>query len=445
MRIKTIIMGAAGRDFHDFNVVFRADDRYEVVAFTAAQIPDIAGRKYPAALAGPLYPDGIPIYAEDDLPALIAAHQVQQVVFAYSDVSYDHVMHRSAIVNAAGADFTVLGAGRTMLKSRKPVVAICAVRTGAGKSQTTRRVAGLLREAGLAVAAVRHPMPYGDLAAQRVQRFATLDDLRAEHCTIEEIEEYEPHIVSGTIVYAGVDYEEILRRAEQEADVVLWDGGNNDLPFYQPDLHIVVADPLRVGNELTYYPGEANLRMADVVIVNKIDTADIHAIEQLRDNIRSVNPHATIVEAASPVTAEPADILPGSRALVVEDGPTVTHGEMKFGAGSVVARKFGAAEIVDPRPYAVGRLTDTYRTYPNIGRVLPAMGYGDEQVRDLEATIDRVPCDVVVIGTPIDLNRIVKIRKPTVRVRYDLQEIGRPTLSDVIAPVLRLARAGAAR
>jgi predicted GTPase len=288
-------------------------------------------------------------------------------------------------------------------------------------------------------------MPYGDLAAQRVQRFATLDDLETEHCTIEEIEEYEPHIVSGTIVYAGVDYEEILRRAEQEADVILWDGGNNDLPFYQPDLHIVVADPLRVGNELTYYPSEANLRMADAVIINKIDTADIGAIEQLRDNIRSVNPHATLIEAASPVMAEPADILLGKRALVVEDGPTVTHGEMKFGAGSVVARKFGAAEIVDPRPYAVGRLIDTYRTYPNIGRVLPAMGYGDEQVRDLEATIDAVPCDVVVIGTPIDLNRIVQIRKPTVRVRYELQEIGRPDLRDVLAPVLAAARARAAR
>ena len=445
MRIKTIIMGAAGRDFHNFNVVFRNDDRYEVVAFTAAQIPDIAGRKYPAALAGPLYPDGIPIHAEDDLPGLISAHQVQQVVFAYSDVSYNHVMHRSAIVTAAGADFMVLGAGRTMLASHRPVVAICAVRTGSGKSQTTRRVAGLLREAGLRVAAIRHPMPYGDLAAQRVQRFATLDDLETEHCTIEEIEEYEPHIVSGTIVYAGVDYEEILRRAEQEADVILWDGGNNDLPFYQPDLHIVVADPLRVGNELTYYPSEANLRMADAVIINKIDTADIRAIDQLRDNIRSVNPQARLIEAASPVMAEPADILLGKRALVVEDGPTVTHGEMKFGAGSVVARKFGAAEIVDPRPYAVGRLIDTYRTYPNIGRVLPAMGYGDEQVRDLEATIDAVPCDVVVIGTPIDLNRIVQIRKPTVRVRYELQEIGRPDLRDVLAPVLAAARARAAR
>ena len=432
MRIKTIIMGAAGRDFHNFNVVYRNDDRYEVVAFTAAQIPDIAGRRYPAELAGPLYPEGIPIHAEEDLSALIDAHGVHQVVFSYSDVSYAHVMHRAALVNAAGADFSLLGAERTMLASARPVVAVCAVRTGAGKSQTTRRVAGLLRDAGLRVAAVRHPMPYGDLAAQRVQRFASLDDLRAQRCTIEEIEEYEPHIVSGTIVYAGVDYEAILRQAETEADVILWDGGNNDLPFFRPDLHIVVADPLRVGNELAYYPSEANLRMADVVIINKIDSADLRAIEQLRDNIRSVNTHAVMIEAASPVMADNASILTGRRVLVVEDGPTVTHGEMKFGAGTVVARKYGAAEIVDPRAHAVGKLIDTYKTYPGIGVLLPAMGYGDEQVRDLEATIDRVPCDVVVIGTPIDLNRLIKIRKPTVRVRYDLQEIGEPTLKQIL-------------
>jgi predicted GTPase len=439
MRIKTIIMGAAGRDFHNFNVVYRDDDRCEVVAFTAAQIPDIAGRRYPPELAGPLYPEGIPIYAEEDLAALIATHGVQQVVFSYSDVSYAHVMHRASLVNAAGADFSLLGAGPTMITSSKPVVSICAVRTGAGKSQTTRRVAGLLRDAGLRVAAVRHPMPYGDLAAQRVQRFASLDDLRRQHCTIEEIEEYEPHIVSGTIVYAGVDYEAILRQAETEADVVLWDGGNNDLPFYRPDLHIVVADPLRVGNELSYYPGETNLRMADVVIINKIDSADIRSIEQLRDNVRSVNTHAVMIEAASPVTADSGSILTGKRVLVVEDGPTVTHGEMKFGAGTVVARKYGAAEIVDPRAHAVGKLIDTYKTYPGIGVLLPAMGYGDEQVRDLEATIDRVPCDAVVIGTPIDLNRLIKIRKPTVRVRYELQEIGRPDLKDALAPVLEKA------
>jgi predicted GTPase len=440
MRIKTIIMGAAGRDFHNFNVAFRDDARYEVVAFTAAQIPDIAGRRYPPELAGALYPDGIPIHDEHDLEALIATHGVEQVVFSYSDVSYAHVMHRSALVNAAGADFTLLGASRTMLRSRKPVIAVCAVRTGAGKSQTTRRIACLLRESGARVAAVRHPMPYGDLAAQRVQRFATLDDLVCHHCTIEEIEEYEPHIVSGTVVYAGVDYDAILRQAEAEADVILWDGGNNDLPFYRSDLHVVVADPLRVGNELGYYPGEANLRMANVVIINKIDTADLAAVERLRENICATNPHAVIIEAASPVNAEPAGQLRGKRVLVVEDGPTVTHGEMTFGAGTVAARKGGAAEIVDPRPHAVGKLIDTYRTYPRIGLVLPAMGYGDEQVRDLEATIDRVPCDVVVIGTPIDLTRLVRIRRPTVRVRYELQEIGRPDLRDVLRPFLDAQR-----
>jgi len=444
VRIRTLIMGAAGRDFHNFNTVYRDDDRYEVVAFTATQIPDIAGRRYPPELAGRLYPEGIPILAENELSALIAKLGVHQVVFSYSDVSYAHVMHRSAIANAAGADFVLLGTARTMLASRKPVIAICAVRTGSGKSQTTRRVAKLLRDAGLSVAAIRHPMPYGDLAKQRVQRFAALEDLERHHCTIEEIEEYEPHIVTGTIVYAGVDYEAILRQAEAEADVILWDGGNNDLPFYKPDLHIVVADPLRVGNELGYYPGEANLRMADVVIINKIDSADIDAIEQLRDNIRSVNPRATLVEAASPVMAEGAETITGKRVLVVEDGPTVTHGEMRFGAGTVVARKFGAGEIVDPRQFAVGKLVDTYRNYPNIGVLLPAMGYGEEQTHDLEATIDRVPCDVVVIGTPIDLNRIITIRKPTVRVRYELQEIGRPDLPDVLAPVIARAKEAAA-
>jgi predicted GTPase len=440
MAIRTLILGAAGRDFHNFNVVFRDDPTYDVVAFTATQIPDIAGRQYPPALAGPRYPSGIPIWAEDHLPGLIADHRIDQVVFSYSDVSYAHVMHRAAIANAAGADFVLLGARRTMLRSRKPVVAVCAVRTGAGKSQTTRRVAALLRAAGLRVAAIRHPMPYGDLAAQRVQRYAALADLQRFHCTIEEIEEYEPHIVAGTLVYAGVDYAAILAEAEQEVDVILWDGGNNDLPFYQPDLHIVVADPLRVGNELSYYPGETNLRMADAVIINKIDSADREAIRQLRDNVRSVNPRAVLIEAASPVMAEGADILTGRRVLVVEDGPTVTHGEMTFGAGTVVARKFGAAEIVDPRPYAVGRLADTFTTYPRIGALLPAMGYGDEQVRDLEATIAKVPCDAVVIGTPIDLTRLITIRQPSVRVRYDLQEIGRPDLGDVLRPFLARVR-----
>jgi len=431
-RIRTIIMGAAGRDFHNFNVVYRDDERYEVVAFTATQIPNIAGRRYPAALAGRLYPHGVPIHPEEELEALIRAHRVRQVVFSYSDVPYTYVMTRAAIANAAGADFSLLGAETTMLTSRRPVVAICAVRTGCGKSQTTRRVAGILRQAGLRVAAIRHPMPYGDLEKQRVQRFATLADLGRHHCTIEEIEEYEPHIVNGTIVFAGVDYAAILEAAEREADVILWDGGNNDLPFYRPDLHIVVADPLRVGHELTYYPGEANLRMAHVVIINKVDTADGASIDRLRENIRSVNRGAIVIEAASPVFADRPERITGQRALVVEDGPTLTHGEMKIGAGTVLARKMGARELVDPRPYAVGTIAETYKKYPGIGSLLPAMGYGDEQVRDLEATIDRVPCDVVVIGTPIDLTRILRIGKPTVRVRYELQEIGQPTLEPVL-------------
>jgi len=432
-RIRTLIMGAAGRDFHNFNVVYREDPRYEIVGFTAAQIPNIVDRRYPRELAGPLYPDGIPIFDEDELAALVERLKVRQVIFSYSDVSYVYVMHRAAIANAAGADFVLLGPEATMLTTRKPVVAICAVRTGAGKSQTTRRVARLLRDRGLKVAVVRHPMPYGDLLAQRVQRFATLADTQRHHCTIEEIEEYEPHITSGSVVYAGVDYAAILKEAESAADVILWDGGNNDLPFYRPALHIVVADPLRLGNELTYYPGEANLRMANVVIINKIDTADLQATEQLRDHIRTANPHALIVEAASPVTADRPQIITGRKVLVVEDGPTVTHGEMRFGAGTVIARKFGAREIIDPRPFAVGSIAETFQTYPAIGRLLPAMGYGDEQVRDLEATIDRVPCDVVVVGTPIDLSRLVKIRQPVVRVRYELQEIGQPDLGVVLA------------
>jgi len=431
-RIRTLIMGAAGRDFHNFNVVYRDDSRYEVAGFTAAQIPNIAGRRYPAALAGPLYPDGLPIFPEDDLPALIERLSVRQVVFAYSDVSYTHVMHRSAVANAAGADFVLLGPGATMLSARTPVIAVCAVRTGAGKSQTTRRVAGLLHAAGLRVAVVRHPMPYGDLVAQRVQRFATLADLDRHRCTIEEIEEYEPHIVNRSIVYAGVDYAAILASAESEADVVLWDGGNNDLPFYRPDLHIVVADPLRVGNELAYYPGEANLRMAGVVVINKVDTADIRSIEELHDHVRAANPDAVLIEAASPVTGDRPEIITGKRVLVIEDGPTVTHGEMRFGAGTVLARRYGAREIIDPRPYAVGSLATTFRTYPNVGPLLPAMGYGAAQVGDLEATIAHVPCDVVVVGTPIDLSRLVTIAQPTVRVRYDLQEIGKPDLADVI-------------
>lgn len=431
-RRKTLIMGAAGRDFHDFNVVYRDDERSEVVAFTAAQIPNIDGRRYPASLAGKLYPKGIPIHPESELAALIAEHAVDEVVFAYSDVTYQHVMRCSSLVNAAGASFTVLGARQTMLASKKPVVSVCAVRTGCGKSQTTRRVAAILRGLGKKVVAIRHPMPYGDLAKQRVQRFATLADLAKHHCTIEEIEEYEPHIVSGTVVYAGVDYGDILAQAEAEADVILWDGGNNDLPFYKPDLHIVVTDPLRVGNELSYYPGEANLRLADVVVINKIDSADGSAVERLRENIRSVNARATIVDAASPIFVDHPERIAGKRALVVEDGPTLTHGEMRFGAGTVAARKFGASAIVDPRPYVVGAIAETFAKYPGIGTVLPAMGYGEKQVGDLGATIDKVPCDVVVIGTPIDLRRVVDIRKPTVRVSYELQEIGEPTLAPIL-------------
>jgi predicted GTPase len=362
---------------------------------------------------------------------------VRQAVFSYSDVAYTYVMHRSAVANAAGADFVLLGPRATMLESAKPVVSVCAVRTGAGKSQASRRIVQLLRRAGLRVAVVRHPMPYGDLSAQRVQRFETLADLKRQHCTIEEMEEYEPHLDNGTIVYAGVDYGEILEKASRDSDVILWDGGNNDLPFYRPTLHVVVADPLRLGNELTYYPGEANLRLADVVVINKVDTADLAATETLRDHVRAANPDARIVEAASPVMADGAERIAGRRVLVIEDGPTLTHGEMRFGAGTVLARKFGAGEIIDPRPFAVGSIAETYNTYPTIGRLLPAMGYGDAQIRDLEATIAHVPCDLVIVGTPIDLSRLVKIDKPVVRARYELQEVGRPDLADALVPLLK--------
>ncbi|MCX6545374.1 MAG: cyclic 2,3-diphosphoglycerate synthase [Acidobacteria bacterium] len=436
-RIRTVIMGAAGRDFHNFNVVYRNDARYEVVAFTATQIPNIDGRRYPASLAGKHYPKGIPILAEKDLESIIREHNVNEVVFAYSDVPYAYVMGRGSIANAAGASFKILGAAETMLKSRKPVISVCAVRTGSGKSQTTRRIAGILREHGLKVAAIRHPMPYGNLEKQRVQRFGSIADLKKHKCTIEEIEEYEPHIVGGTIIYAGVDYGDILAQAQAEADVILWDGGNNDTPFYKPDLHIVVADPLRVGNELLYHPSETNLRIADVVIINKVDTADLDAINRLRQNIRRVNGRALIIEAASPIVVDHAERITGKRVLVVEDGPTLTHGEMKFGAGVVAAGKFGAAEIVDPRPWTVGTITATFKKYPGIGTLLPAMGYGDKQVKDLETTINKVPCDTVIIGTPIDLNRLITIRKPTVRVRYELQEIGKPDLMDVLKPFLK--------
>jgi predicted GTPase len=435
-RIRTLILGAAGRDFHNFNRVYRDDTRYDVVGFTAAQIPNIADRRYPPDLAGPLYPEGVPIFPEDELAALIERLAVRQVVFSYSDVSYTYVMHRAAVANAAGADFVLLGPRATMIDAPVPVVAVCAVRTGAGKSQTSRRIVQILRGAGLRVVVVRHPMPYGDLSAQRVQRFATIADLTLHRCTIEEMEEYEPHLDNGTVVYAGVDYAEIAEKAAGEADVILWDGGNNDLPFSRPAFHVVVADPLRVGNELTYHPGEANLRMADVVVINKVDAADFAAIQQLRDHVRAANPRAGMVEAASPVTVDRPELITGRKALVVEDGPTLTHGEMRFGAGTVAARKCGAGEIVDPRAYAVGSIAQAYETYPAIGPLLPAMGYGDEQIRDLEATIERTPCDVVVVGTPIDLSRLVKIGKPVVRARYELQEIGRPNLVDALAGFL---------
>lgn len=431
-RKKVIIMGAAGRDFHNFNLRFRDNEEFEVVAFTATQIPDIEGRTYPAELAGKLYPKGIPIFAEEGLGELIKKYKIDSVVFAYSDVPHEYVMHKASLVNAAGADFCLLDTKTTSLKSKVPVIAICAVRTGSGKSQTTRRVSDILKSYGKRLVAIRHPMPYGDLVAQKVQRFASYQDMEKHKCTIEEREEYEPHIDRGTIVYAGVDYGAILAQAEKEADIILWDGGNNDTPFYQPDLHIVVADPLRAGHELTYYPGETNIRLADVVIINKIDTADFDDIEYVRENIRETNPNAIIIDAASPLSVENPNLIRGKRALVVEDGPTLTHGEMSFGAGTVAAEKFGAAEIIDPRPWVVGKIAETYQKYPDIGMLLPAMGYGDEQVADLEKTINAVDCDVVVIGTPIDLRKIINIKKPAVRVMYELQEIGRPNLEDVL-------------
>jgi predicted GTPase len=431
-----IIIGAAGRDFHNFNVYYRDNPAYNVVAFTAAQIPDIAGRRYPASLAGPRYPEGIPIYAEQDLPQLIAALHVHECVFAYSDVPYSHVMRVGAIAQAAGASFTMLGPRDTQLKSHKPVVAVGAVRTGSGKSQTSRRIVELLMAQGLKVIAVRHPMPYGDLAAQRVQRFATLDDLARHNCTIEEMEEYEPHIVRGNVIYAGVDYAAILAAAEndpQGCDVILWDGGNNDFPFFQPDLLVTVADPHRPGHELSYYPGEITLRMADVVIINKVDSADPAGIEAVRRNVACANPRATVIEAASVLALGDPDLVRGKRVLAIEDGPTLTHGGMKIGAAVVAAQRFGAAELVDPRPWAVGKLAETFQIYPEIGVLLPAMGYGEQQLRDLEETINRTPCDVVVIGTPIDLGRLIPINKPATRVNYELQEIGRPNLADVLA------------
>jgi predicted GTPase len=429
---RVLIMGAAGRDFHNFNAFFRDNPRYQVVAFTATQIPNIEGRVYPAELAGSDYPDGIPIHPEEELEALIRDLSVDQVVFAYSDVAHEYVMHKASEALAAGADFRLMGTAHTTFESSKPVVAICAVRTGCGKSQTTRRVCDALREMSKQVVVVRHPMPYGDLVAQACQRFATYDDLDRYKCTIEEREEYEPHIDRGVIVYAGVDYERILREAEKEADLVVWDGGNNDLPFYEPDLWITVADPHRAGHELTYYPGESNLRAADVVVINKIDTADLAGIATVRQNILAVNPNATVVEAASPIFVDDPAAIRGKKVLVVEDGPTLTHGEMAYGAGVVAARRFGAAEIVDPRPYAVGSIAETYKKYPSTGNVLPAMGYGEKQVAELSQTINRTPCDLVIVATPIDLRRVLEIDRPSQRVRYELQEIGQPTLAEIL-------------
>ena len=433
---KVIIIGAAGRDFHNFNTRYRNDESVEVVAFTAAQIPGIGGRRYPAELAGTRYPNGIPIYLEQELSRLIGELGVDECAFSYSDVSYNHVMSVSAIAMAAGASFTLLGPDDTQIRSTKPVISVCAVRTGSGKSQTSRRVIELLISHGLRVVAIRHPMPYGNLAAQRVQRFAEIADLARHECTIEEMEEYEPHIVRGNVIYAGDDYEAIIRAAEDDpsgCDIVVWDGGNNDISFYRSDLLITVVDPHRPGHELSYYPGEVNLRMADVVVINKIDTASLADIETVRANIAAVNRGALVVDAASPIGIDDAAIIGGKRVLVVEDGPTLTHGGMKIGAGVVAARKFGAAEIVDPRPYLVGSLRDTFATYPGIGSVLPAMGYGPGQIADLEATINAADCDVVIIGTPIDLGRLLDIDKPHTRVYYDLQEIGKPDLGDVIA------------
>ncbi|HXU13076.1 MAG TPA: cyclic 2,3-diphosphoglycerate synthase [Candidatus Binatia bacterium] len=429
---RVLIMGAAGRDFHNFNVRYREHPEFEVVGFTATQIPNITDRRYPAQLAGPRYPDGIPIYEEDEVGDLIGRLSVDLVVFAYSDVSHEHVMHKGSQVIAAGADFVLMGFNETSLKSSKPVVSVCAVRTGAGKSQTTRRVCRKLLDRGRRVVAVRHPMPYGDLVKQAVQRFATFEDLDRYECTIEEREEYEPHLKNGTVVYAGVDYGAILKEAEREADVIVWDGGNNDLPFYKPDVEIVVVDPHRPGHELRYHPGEANLRRASCIVINKIDTADKQGIEQVKANIARYNPKALVIEGASPVTVEDPTAIRGKRVLVVEDGPTLTHGEMGYGAGVIAAQRFGAASIVDPRPYAVGSIAATFRKYPGIGTLLPAVGYGEKQMNELKQTIDKVDCDLVLIATPIDLRRTIHFVKPALRVTYELQEIGKPDLDDAL-------------
>ncbi|MCK4403534.1 MAG: GTPase [candidate division Zixibacteria bacterium] len=437
---KVLIMGAAGRDFHNFNVVFRNNRRYQVVAFTATQIPNIHGRKYPGKLAGKLYPEGIPILSEDDLVKLIKKFKIDEVIFSYSDVSYQYVMQKGAMVLAAGADFKLLGWESTTLKSKQPVIAVCATRTGSGKSQTTRKVCQLLKSAGIDPVVIRHPMPYGDLTKQICQRFASFSDLDKHHCTIEEREEYEPHIIQETVVYAGVDYEVILKEAEKEADVIVWDGGNNDIPFYQPDLHITVVDPHRPGDELCYFPGRTNLLLADVVLINKVDSADYQDIKQVRSNVRTTNPKAILIEAASPIYVDHPQRIRGKRVLVVEDGPTLTHGGMTYGAGVIAAEKFGAKDIIDPRPWVKGEIKKAFETYPEIGALLPALGYDKKQIRDLQKTISAIPCDSVVVGTPIDLTRLLKINKPSVRVRYELDEIGKPDLEDVVGEFLKRKR-----
>lgn len=432
MKQQVIIMGAAGRDFHNFNVHFRDNEDYNVVAFTATQIPDIEGRAYPAELAGKLYPNGIPIESESDLEKLIVEKKVDLVVFAYSDVTNQYAMERSSLVNAAGADFMLMGTKSTMVEPKKPLISITAVRTGSGKSQTTRRVAEILKSRGKKLAVIRHPMPYGNLVEQEWQRYETYADLDKYECTIEEREEYEPHIDNGTIVYAGIDYEKILRKAEEEADIVIWDGGNNDFSFYRPTLSIVVVDPHRAGHELLYYPSGVNLRTADIVVINKVDTASFDDIQFVRHNVIDVNPRARIIEAASPITVDNPSVIRGKRVLIIEDGPTLTHGGMKYGAGTIAAKRFNASEIIDPRPYTVASITDTYNKYPKIGHLLPAMGYGEQQIKDLQQTIDRVDCDAVVIGTPIDLTRLVSFKVPATRVRYELQEIGLPSLDTLL-------------
>ncbi|MCK4377015.1 MAG: GTPase [Actinomycetia bacterium] len=434
---KVVIMGAAGRDFHNFNVYFRDNPNYKVVAFTATQIPDIYGRKYPSELSGKLYPDGIPIYSENELEKLVKENKIDDVVFAYSDVSHNHVMHSASRAQSVGANFVLLGPNSTMIKSKKPVVSVCAVRTGSGKSQTSRRVSKILLDLGKKVVVIRHPMPYGDLVKQRCQRFEKYEDLDKYECTVEEREEYEPHIERGIVVYAGVDYEEILMGAEKEADIILWDGGNNDFPFYFPDLHIVVADPHRSGHELLYHPGETNLRMADVVVINKVDTATSDKIINVKENIKSVNPEAKIVFAESPISIDKPELIKDKIALVIEDGPTLTHGEMSFGAGFIAAQRAEAKEIIDPRPYAVGSIKDVYNKYTHLEKILPAMGYGDEQMKELEQTINNSPCEVVVVGTPINLLKLIKINKPAVRVKYELKEVGDLTLEKILEQFLK--------